>query len=541
MAGEINASIPLGVKIDRPSSMDTATKAVGLGQSLLQNKLLGQQVQGKIAMGDAARDAVNPETGEFDGAAFLKRLAQDPRGAFQVPEAAAQAVARKLQEQQFDAGALDLSSKRWGLISNVAGSLLGAPKGPDGKPTPLTREYVTQAIGDTLVGSGMFNDKPAIEQIAGFVRTLPNDEKGIRDRLAQLWLQGHMTTEGIGLLKGTPQTIDTGGAANIIRTSPLTGESEALATLPKTLSPGEASTPTPTMVRNADGTLTPSVVTRQQFADTASQGPVATGAPLSRIGRSGSETAAPVEVFNDQKQRPEIIPSGQFVGDALPGAGGAGMAKGPALGQAEGASAAAADAVKALGELRAAAERAPTNKAQLLNIRDLVGKFTTGPKSDWVGLVAGLAQQLGVAPPKVTEGVAAREEAAKLMQQFVNNQIQTLGGSGTDAKLESSLKGAPNTHMSGPGLMGITALMLGLEDAIPAKNEAWQKWSKAGNGPETYPTFVAQFNRYYNPRVFQAQYMDEKQKATMLGNMSKDQRTQFEKDWLFAKKAGWIK
>jgi hypothetical protein len=495
MDGQVDASVPLGVKTAPPDYLNTLNEAMKLKTGVLQNRLLGQQVDGKIAMGKAAQAAVDPETGKFDGDKFLKTLAADSRGSFQVPEAAAQAVARELQQKQLDTATLELTGKRWAKIGDVAGMLLGTQKGPDGKPVPLTREAVVQSLSDNLIGSGLFNDPQAVSQIAAAVQTLPTDEKGIRAWLAGKFLQSHLTTEGVALVNGSPTPISTGGATQIVQASPLTGDTKSIASLPTTLTPAQAVTPA-------------------------------------------------YQRFNPQTQKMENVLTGDAVA-ALPGGTGGntappGIPAGPALGQAEGASASAQDAVRQLSVLRTAAEQAPNNKAQLMNLRDALTQFQPGPKANWSYIVGAISQQLGVAPPKVTQGVAAQEEFNKLATQFINNQVGVLGGTGTDAKLESARHGSPNEFMSREGVQNVTALMLGMEDAVGAKNAAWQKWAAAGNGPETYPQFVAQFNRYYSPRVFQAEYMSDAQRKTMLGNMTKDQRAQFEKDYLFAKKAGWI-
>ena len=183
----------------------------------------------------------------------------------------------------------------------------------------------------------------------------------------------------------------------------------------------------------------------------------------------------------------------------------------------------------------------PEVKAALKNIRDTVGGFTPGSKTNYIYGAKALATQLGVATPQVKDEVAAQEEFNKLATQFINQQVGQLGGTGTDAKLESARHGTPNEFMSSQGIQNVTSLMMGLEDAVAAKNTAWEKWQAAGNGPASYPKFVEQYNKLYDPRVFQSQYMDAKQRATMLKGMTKDEQAEFRKNWTAAKKFGWIK
>jgi hypothetical protein len=147
---------------------------------------------------------------------------------------------------------------------------------------------------------------------------------------------------------------------------------------------------------------------------------------------------------------------------------------------------------------------------------------------------------MGAKIPEVTEGVAGQEEFNKLATQFINAQVGALGGTGTDSKLDSAMKGTPNEFMSKMGIQNVTSLMLGLEDATAAKAAAWQKWLSSGKGAETYGQFQTQFNKLYDPRVFQAQYMTDKQRQLMLSSMTKDERAKYQNAFIFAQKAGWM-
>jgi hypothetical protein len=481
---EIDASIPLRAVPQPYDPLATVGKVQGVQQGILQNRLLGQQIGGKEALGAAITAATDPATGQTDWQKGLGLLAGNPKGAFAVPELAASVQDRQLKDLGIDQAQLELAGKRWTKVGDTAGSLLADKE-------PLTRDGVIKILSDNLVGSGMFNDQQSIGMLTNFVQTLPNDDAGIRAKLNQVYLQSGMTAERIAALRGTPTNVDTGG--NIVNqsVSPLTGEV------------------------SVNGAITK--------------------------GRSPSEKAALVSVYDPATQSTQLVPSGALVGDAAPGMAKGPVAQaGPALGEAEGASGAAAGAVQQAQALRVTAEKVPEVKAALSNIRDQLGKFQPGPKANWTYQLGALSQMLGVAPPKVTEGVAAQEEFNKLATQFINSQVGALGGSGTDAKLESARHGSPNEFMSKEGIVNVTNLMLGLNDALGAKNEAWQRWLDAGNGPESYGKFQTQFNKIYNPRVFQSVYMTDAQRQNMMSRMSKDERTQFQKDWTTAKKAGWL-
>ncbi len=489
-------TIALQAKAPVIDPLATITSLNQAQQGLLQNRLLGQQIQGKEALGRSITGAYDPATGKVDFDKALGTLAQDPQGAFAAPEFSAQVIARHLAETQATGAKLELGLKQAKAITDTAAPLLSAP------PGTLTREAVIGTMQDRLIKSGLFNDPDSVKLFETFVQTLPNDDQGIRQLLQRAGESANMTTEGINLYRGTPTTIDTGPAVNVVRTGGLAEGLTPVASMQKGLTPGEK-TQTET-IYGADNKPYP--VPKGQIYD--AYGNL----------RSAATSQDP---------------------NAPPGAIGP---SGLAPGVAEGATGAAAKAVEQLANLRSAAEAVPENKASLSTLRDTLQSFKPGPKANWSYLTGALATQLGVARPQDVEGVAGQEEFNKLATQFINRQLGNIGGGGTDAKLESAAKGSPNEFMSKLGIQNVTSLMLGLEDATAAKNSAWERWSASpGNGPQTYPKFVEQFNRIYNPRVFQSQYMSDSQKAMMLKGMSDKEKAQFDKDWKTAFKAGWIK
>lgn len=523
---EIDASIIGRLQPPQFDPLATVGKAQGLATGMLQNRLLGQQIGGKEALGRAVTGATDTATGETDWNKAQGILAQDPKGAFAVPEFAGTVLDKQIKELERQRASLGLSVEQGKVLSGGMLPFIQKFKTPDpktGQPPVPTKDDFKGAVIDVITALGPNADSNVITRAAKLVQSATDDPQQLLQMATNLALLGEPTTERIQAIFGAPSTVDTGPTIKQVQVSPLSGSVRENAEVKKGLPP--------------------------QILDTGPNLVGVTGAPGGGIevegavtkGRTPSERATLVSVYDPVTRTTKLVPSGTLIGDQAPGGTTGPVAQsGPALGEAEGASGAAAGAVKQAADLRMAADKVPANKASLQNIRDQLSKFTPGPKANWTYLLGALSQQLGTAPPKVTEGVAAQEEFNKLATQWINSQMGALGGSGTDSKLESARHGSPNEFMSKEGIVGVTNLMLGLEDAVAAKNGAWQKWLDAGNGPESYGKFQTQFNSIYNPRVFQSAYMSQGQKTTMLKNMTPAERKQFEKDWTLAKKAGWI-
>ena len=456
-------------------------------QGILQNKLLGQEVAGKIAKGKAFQAAINAETGAFDPVAAMKNLGSSEDGAQFAGEFAEQVQKIRTATAQGKGAEIDALGKKLDFASNWVLGMLADEKG-----TPITPEVFKEKFTAELLPSGLYTSKEDQAEIGAMYAQMGPDPRRNAEVLKAFVQRAKPTTMAIELTRGPITMQETGPAIVPTRVNPNTME-------------------------------------------------VQTGTPIMK-GLTPESSAELVEVIDPVTQERYKVTKGSLLAPGGDLAGGGRVQTSLAPGVAEGATGAAAKAVEQLANLRTAAEAVPQNKAALTNIRDTLASFTPGPKANWTYLTGALAQQLGVAPPKVTEGVAGQEEFNKLATQFINNQMGALGGSGTDAKLASAAHGSPNEFMSKLGIQNVTSLMLGLEDATAAKNSAWEIWAKSpGNGPESYPEFVEKFNKIYNPRVFQSQYMSDAQKAAMMKGMTAEEKKQFDLDWKRAFNAGWLK
>ncbi len=285
--------------------------------------------------------------------------------------------------------------------------------------------------------------------------------------------------------------------------------------------------PTPTMVQNGQG-QTP--MRLPQVGAPSVAGPTIPNLP--------SPTQ---QIFNPQTNRMEFV--GNQPNGGMGQGGGVGLAPGtPAAAPLGTPEAAAVDASAAANQGVALQQRAdivPNTKAILGNLEADLGDFTSGPATEKLASVekflnANLHTNID------TSSLAGRERFNKMSAMLAQAQFQQLGGTGTDKQLGSTELTSPNSELSKMGNKGIIALLKGNEDAIAAKNQAWQAFKQA-NGPQTYGQFSTQFNKTYDPRVFQSQYLDANERKKMLTGMTKDEQKTFLGAYKTALANGWVK
>lgn len=192
-------------------------------------------------------------------------------------------------------------------------------------------------------------------------------------------------------------------------------------------------------------------------------------------------------------------------------------------------------------ELTKAADSSPQRKALLGNLKDLSKKFDSGPGADLIRAGKSFANArtgVNLFDPKT---IAAQDEFKKQSVQLAQQQFAAIGGTGTDAKFNSAYETSPNETLSNMSNEGIISLLQGNEDALNAKFDEWRAWRKAGHGPNTGPEFQQQFNKSFDPRVFQFKYLSPESRQQYLDNMDNDDdRRKFLRDIKAAKLRGWV-
>jgi hypothetical protein len=315
---------------------------------------------------------------------------------------------------------------------------------------------------------------------------------------------------------GTPQLINTGNALMPAAVSPMGGVKPLGNNIPLQLAPNEK-------VWNPK-------LQRYEFMGSAPQ-----GTPTPVFENPGDDIAPPPS---------EPIPEGANIGtnlnqrdqnmtsSGLPPS----LPAGPSLGQPEAAAVTGKASAEQGVSLQQTADNVPQRKALLGQMEGALKDFNSGPGADqWKTILAGTNRLFGTN----SDRVAGQEEFDKLATQLAQQQFQALGGTGTDDKLDSARKASPSSFLSNYGNQKIIALLKGNEDAIAAKNQAWQQWQEV-NGPESFGQFSTQFNKNYDPRAFQLQYMAPKEIKSMLSGMNKTERTKFRETVNSAVENGWI-
>lgn len=269
---------------------------------------------------------------------------------------------------------------------------------------------------------------------------------------------------------------------------------------------------------------------------------MATGAPdLSTPTQTGiTSTGAPVTgsrgQFNYQA-------GGSGGAPAAPGAPGAPPGVTTALSPSAAAAAPITGAASAGAgvRLREAADMAPAAKAMLGNLEEDLNNFTAGPGADWTRVAKAWTNR-NVPLPKGWQfdpkSIASQEAFNKQALQLAQQQFAAIGGTGTDAKFSSAFETNPHETLSQLGNKGVIRLLKGNQDAITAKNKAWQDYRRK-YGPESYDDFSEDFSGTFDPRVFQFKYMNKDERQGYIDRMDAVDRTKFVNDLHSARKRGW--
>lgn len=442
----------------------------------LQNRILGQNVAQTIAQRKAAQGAIDTTTGTFDPNRYMANLAGDENGSGVAPEAAIQAQQQRQAQLQAQIASQNLTQEQL-----KTSAVENANAVQIGQSIQGSKDYSKAGISNMLdtAAPTLFKSSHALQQLEAFKGLLTDDPAANAALVQKFVLQHGEVVKALGAISD----VDAGGTKLQRRINPGTAEQE----------------------------ITSGIT----------------------MGRGPESKASLVDVYDPVTKTTKKVPSGEIIGDSAPAA--MHPQTGPALGEAE---AAGGNVQQALA-LQNRASIVPQRRAALANIVNTLDKFNTGPKAAAIGTLKGLASQFGISTKGIDESKAAQDEFNKLASQIALDQWGALGGTGSNHQLETTMHANPNEVMSKMGIKNVAALLQGNEDAIGAQYDAWQKF-KAVHGPASYDQFQLGWNKYYDPRVFQAEHMAPKDRATMLASMTPEERKTFTRDQNIAQQAGWL-
>lgn len=475
--------------------------------SLLNNKLIGQQVAGNQALGNIYAGATDPNTGVLDprlagqGIAGLTGDAASiaPQGTADIQAQRQAQIAQATAQAGLTTADLAAHAATYGKIVDMAGGLLGLtkPGPPDpitGKPTQtpvqLTAPMVAQTMTDNLVPI-IGHNPTAMGQLTNFLTSLPQtdnpaaDDSAIRQKIGAVY-QGFGETQDavnahIATLKGAPAAVNLGGTTGIFQTSPLTGQTNQDTTLTNTLSPEAEAAP------------------RQVVNPTTGQpGTAPTSSVVTPTGQARSNVPG-LQIANG------ITPTGQ-----IPGLGEAQTAVGQQSG------------VQYAGDL-ATSTATQNNIVILKKLSGLLeapeGK--TGPSTQTVNTMRNflLANAPALLPQGITEAQIQSADQDQIKKYMVQSAAAAASqyGAGTNEKLAVAASGNPNPDMSNLANQDVTRMNLALARAQQGRLAAFQA---TGLPPAQYSTWASNWNRQVDPRAFMLDVLPAAERAKMLQSIT---------------------
>ncbi len=456
--------------------LETLSGITGLQTQMNQNKLFQQQFQTNRAVSDIYKQAIKPD-GTIDPQKLNSLLATDPNASYGLPQAYQGSQEAQQRNLGIEQTQIDLARKNMQTAESYLSPLLA-------HPNPSSSEIVG-ALSEAMT-KGHLKQDVAMDLFS----SLPRGPDGqIDETKITPWLKQQQMR-----MMDMKQRFD-------------------------------AMYPAPTMVNNGQAQIP---VRLPQIGEPSQAGPAIQ-----------NQLPPTTPVFNPQTNAPGYL--GASGGGGAQGGQGGGIQSGPALGAAEAASVDASASANQGVQLQSEADQVPAQKALLGNLEGALDKFEPGPGQGWKNEAkkfANLNNPFGqIFNPA---SIASQEEFNKQATQLAQAQFKTLGGTGTDSKLDSAMHTSPNETLSKMGNKGIIAMLKGNVDAIAAKNQAWQQFKQA-HGPQSYGQFSTEFNKTYDPRVFQSQYLTVDDRKKMLSGMTKDEQKGFIGAYRKALESGWVK
>lgn len=480
MAGfDTNALMPTALP-QQTNPLEFASQAIGVRNALLGNKIQQAKYDAEIAQGNALLGATGAD-GKTDYAKARATMASDPAAAY----GAAQAVREQNAARSDDLANTVAGKNAVGAILSYVGS------NPD--PAHL---YAAKRMAKAIFPG---------QDVDAIVNQIAQHPDGIAGGVAQLTNSMQAPGQQEANVYGTPGATVNNGQQTIIGTQQSAmngGQFQPTTTVQQQTSPETNSTPME--VINPDGSH--SYVRRDQIVG----------------GAQGRPTVPP-----------EVMGSGRYptAQPANPG-----YQSAPAAGQ----TAALAETAQAGAQGANALMQASANRndrmAALGNMSSDLEGFTSGPGSERIRHFASVFDNWTGDNWKSKE-IESAQSFNKWAQNLANAQSQALG-TGTDSKLAAAVHASPNSALQGSTNRLMIHQLMGNEDAINAKAQAWQK---AGLQPAQFQQWNQQFSQSFDPRAYQLLRMTPDERKTVFDGMKKSgQIEEFKKNYNAMAAAGLV-
>jgi hypothetical protein len=502
--------------------------AASAGAAQTVNALVGaqaaqRQLAAQQAIGQAVQQATDPNTGYVDQNKVRALVSSNPDAAFDAQQAVGTSQAQQGQQLGNQSQAAINQHQKIGFLAGLAAPLAADPSTTKAK----VQDTIQHAVNFGLI------DQPTAQQV---LNSLPDDSAGVRQNLGNFLKSTMAPGEEYGATYGTNTSINNG--PNIV--SGVTGPADQGGGF----RPGSA-TPLGVSPETAAGQVSGVGPDGRPYATTAGarlQGegagnllnpgptrPVVPGAEKYPWNQGGGYSAAPTNTSASSGQEsappagglaPSVPPAQmQPAPGSAPLPSGA-VPVGPAPGSVQAQASAQTSGAEGANDLMQSASGVKTRQGVLSNMLSDLQSFDSGSSLAASGrrLAGGINAILGTSID--AEGVQSAQSFDKFANQIAQQQAATLGA-GSDAKLASAMAANPNSHLQNSTNQQMIHTLLGNEDAINAKANAWQSYVQNGGKPGDFQAWNQKFNQGFDPRAFQLLRMTPQERAQVQAQMQK--------------------
>lgn len=435
--------------------------------NLLQQKALNQQINANVAASEAFKNSVDPSTGRVDLNKAASILAQDPRGAYNVPE-----LMGKISQQQSQQ--LDIDSKGFNLQRDKIKWMR------QNLSTARSPQDVVRMASDGIK-SGMFTAQELIPELQQ-VSAIGNDPAAFnawkRDSLLSV-MDAEKQFEAVA---PRYEAQNLGDRVELIQMNPNAG---------------------PVGMTGVGGELGLSPESATQMVDAVD--------PM---------TGAPIKITRSQ-----AIQQAQGVGAPQEGRiTSTGLQSGLQPGQQkiiEGAAERYDSAVAGVQEIQNAQQG-------LMNALDVVDKTSTGVGSSTLFNASGLLNTLGL--PVAKDATENSQVLKKYLSNQLQSAMKANGNVKSDVGLDAFMSSQPNMDLQNPkALKKVIKFVAAQNNGALARTQAMQEFV-AQNGPSQLPKFEAEWGKAYNPYIMYMRTLETPQeKQEFWDSVSERQKSAMKK------------